>query len=381
MVQSLVQTNNNRIVFGDEYLKEYVQPNMYESAIGNTHNSVIVNYMARGRYDSQGGGAVVNVPLYRALKGAGVGTGTLTGQEEAIDNYGMRVFCDWRRHAIKMSKSEMMKEEISVFEKKNSLLRDWINEYFYQDITAAYMALPSETANARLGLDSGYPVNGILYETATAAQRNTWNANNSDRVLYGNLKSNYNATHATALANVDTTADTFTEASVRLLGLIADAANPAITPYKTRDGYSGYMAFAGPNTFDTLSNSMATRWQYGMQRGSTNPLFREGDIEVGNIIVRKVPAISRMVDGVWTSLKTAGASSARVEPVFLCGQASQVRCLLEAPAYNDGDQTDYGFQYGRGVSAGYGYVKTFDKSLTDTKLVQRGVVTGFFAVP
>jgi hypothetical protein len=71
-------------------------------------------------------------------------------------------------------------------------------------------------------------------------------------VLYGNATTNYNATHATALANCDTTNDTFTAANLSLLKRIAMGASPKIRPFKTEDGYEYYVAFAGLNTFRDL---------------------------------------------------------------------------------------------------------------------------------
>src|SRR5258707_358 len=104
------------------------------------------------------------------------------------------------------------------------------------------MALPSESQPA-----TDVRVNGIQYDLATAAQRNTWNSDNSDRVLYGQGTTNYNATHATALANVNNTTGKCTAANISLLKRIALNANPHIRPYKTRDGYEYYVAFAGSN--------------------------------------------------------------------------------------------------------------------------------------
>ena len=83
------------------------------------------------------------------------------------------------------------------------------------------MALPNESSPAGLNSDDGDRVNGLRYEDASAAQRNTWNADNSDRVLYGASTSNYNAAHATALGNVDTTNDKFTAANLSLLKRVA----------------------------------------------------------------------------------------------------------------------------------------------------------------
>src|SRR5262245_49903987 len=133
------------------------------------------------------------MPLGTRLRGAGVGSGTLVGFEEEIDDYGMRIKVDWARNAVVTKKSEQQKDSADIFGEGKPLLSDWINELTRDEIIAAFMALPSETAP---GTD--IRVNGIQYDLATTAQRDTWNAANSDRVLYGNSTANYNATHATA---------------------------------------------------------------------------------------------------------------------------------------------------------------------------------------
>ena len=241
------------------------------------------------------------------------------------------------------------------------------------------MALPSETLPS-----TGTRVNGIQYDLATAAQRNTWNAANSDRVLYGNSTANYNATHATALGNVDTTNDKFTASNLALLKRVAMGASPKIRPFKTADGYEYYVAFAGINTFRDLKASLETvnkdarpREQNGMDK---NPLFQDGDQIYDGVIVRQVPEISSFVTNVWTSLKTAGAASARVEPVFLCGQQAAAFAWgqMAKPTFRKED--DYGFVTGTGIEMAYGVSKIFKKHPnTGSNLVQWGVATGFFA--
>jgi hypothetical protein len=85
------------------------------------------------------------------------------------------------------------------------------------------------------------------------------------------------------------------------------------------------------------------------------------------------------VTSVWTSLLTAGASSARVEPVFLCGQQAAYMAIgqMARPTFRKED--DYGMIKGVGIEAAYGIGKMFSKSVNNTKLVQWGVATGFFA--
>jgi len=374
MAVTTVQTNNKLVKYTQEINREYVRGNLFSPYMGTALNSII-----RIKNELKAGGEEMNLPIVTRLTGAGVSTGTLVGNEEQIENYGMRVRLDWARHAVTTTKAESQKDSADIFGEAKPLLSDWGKELQRDELIAALMALPSETLPS-----TGVRVNGIQYDLATAAQRNTWNAANSDRVLYGNSTANYNATHATALANVDTTNDKATASNLALLKRVAMNASPKIRPFKTDSGYEYYVAFAGSNTFRDLKASLETinkdarpREQNGVDK---NPLFQDGDQIYDGVIIRQVPEISSFVTNVWTTLKTAGASSARVEPVFLCGQQAAAMCWgqMAKPTFRKED--DYGFITGTGIEMAYGVSKIFKKHpASGSNLVQFGMATGFFA--
>lgn len=378
MATTTVQSNNKLVKYTQEINREWVRGNAFSPYQGSSLNSII-----RIRNELKSGGEQMNIPLVARLTGQGRGVGTLVGNEEKIDNYGMRVWLDWARNAITTNKADRHKDSADIFGEAKPLLSDWMNELKRDEVIAALMALPSESAPANFGSDGGDRVNGIRYEDATAAQRNTWNQDNSDRVLYGNATSNYSATHATALGNCDTTNDKFTAANLSLLKRVAKNANPKIRPYKTEDGREYFVAFAGTNPFRDLKIDLQTVNKDARPREgdgvSKNPLFQDGDQIYDGVIVREVPEISAFVANVWTTLKTAGNGTSRVEPVFLCGQQAAVMAIgqMAKPTFRKED--DYGFISGTGIEAAYGVSKMFKKPQDGTKLVQWGVATGFFS--
>lgn len=381
MALSTTQSNNKLVRYTQEINREFVRENMFSPYMGEAINSII-----RLRNELKNGGEQMNIPITGRLQATAVGQGTLVGNEEQIDQYGMRVWLDWARNAVAMNKAEKQRDSADIFSIAKPLLSDWGKELQRDEIISAFMALPSESAPTNLGSAAGQRVNGLLYQDATAGQRNTWNSDNSDRVLYGNATSNYNATHATALANCDTTNDTFTANNLSLLKRVAMNAIPKIRPFKTKDGYEYYVAFCGTNPFRDLkadlkviNYSARAREGRGMDN---NPLFQDGDQIYDGVIVRMIPEISNFVTNVWTTLKTAGNGSARVEPVFLCGQQAAAMCWgqMARPTFRKED--DYGFIAGTGIEMAYGVAKIFTKPNTPTsgtKLVQRAVATGFFA--
>ena len=378
MAVTTVQSNNKLIKFTKEINREWVRGNAFGPYMGASLNSII-----RIRNELKSGGEQMNIPLVSRLTGNGKGSGTLVGNEDKIDNYGMRVWIDWARNAVVTNKADQQKDSADIFGEAKPLLSDWLDELKRDEIIAALMALPSESSPANLGSEDGDRVNGIRYEDATATQRNTWNADNSDRVLYGNSTTNYNATHSTALSALDVTNDKFTASNASLLKRIAKNANPKIRPYKLSDGREYFVAFAGTNTFRDLKIDLQTVNKDARPRENdgvkNNPLFQDGDQIYDGVIIREVPEISAFVTNVWTNLLTAGATSNRVEPVFLCGQQAAAMAIgqMAKPTFRKED--DYGFITGTGVEAAYGISKIFKKPQAGTKLVQWGMATGFFA--
>jgi len=373
MAVSTVQTNNKLIKFTQEIAREWVRENLF-----SPYQSEDVNAIIRLRNELKNGGEQMNIPLVTRLTGAGVSTGTLVGNEEAIDDYGMRVWLEWARHAVVTNKAEQQKDSADIFGEAKPLLSDWLSELRRDETIAALMDLPSESQPA-----SGVRVNGIQYDLSTAAQRNTWSVDNQDRVVYGTRA--FNATHATALATLIPATDKLTAAQVALMKRKALNANPKIRPYKTRDGYEYYVAFAGSNSFRDLKTSLETvnkdarpREERGSNGAPNNPLFQDGDQIYDGVIVRQVPEISSFVTNVWTTLLTAGTTTSRVEPVFLCGQQAAAMAIGQMPKPTFRKEDDYGFVTGTGIETAYGVSKMFKKHpKAGTALVQWGVLTCF----
>jgi N4-gp56 family major capsid protein len=374
MAVTTIQTNNKLLKFTQEIGREFVRENMFSPYMGEDATSII-----RKRMELKSGGEQMNIPLVTRLTGAGVSTGTLVGNEEQIDNYGMRVWLDWARHAVVTNRAESQKDSADIFGEAKPLLTDWIKELNRDELIAALMALPSESQPS-----AGVRVNGIQYDLATVGQRNTWNSDNSDRVVYGSVA--FNATHTTALNSItSTTVDKLTAANVSRMKRVASLSNPRIRPYKTKDGYEYYVMFAGTNSFRDLKTDLATVNKDARPReqaGLNNPIFQDGDQITDGVIVRMVPEISTFVSNVWTNLKTAAANSTRAEPVFLCGQQAAAFAIGQMPKPTFRKEDDYGFITGTGIETAYGVAKMFKKHpSTGSKLVQWGSVTGFVYAP
>lgn len=377
MALTTIQSNNKLIQFAKDINREFVRENLFSPYMSDGLDAII-----RRRYELKSGGEQMNIPLVSKLNNSPIGVGTLVGNEERVDNYGMRVWLDWARNAIVTNKAEQQKDSADLFGEFKPLLSNWGKELMRDEIIAAMMALPSESAPSLLGSAGGGRVNGILWETATAAQKATWaNTDNLDRVVFGALTSNQNATFATAAATLDTTADLFNASNLSLLKRVALQASPAIRPYKTKDGYEYYVAFCGVNAFKDLKASLVTTHTTALQNsGKDNLIFQDGDIMWDGVIVRQVPEITGFNTDVWPDLDGASATVV-VEPVFFCGQQAAAFCFGQMAKPTVRAEDDYGFVTGVGVEMAYGVAKMFKKHPnTGSKLVQWGMATGFYAV-
>jgi len=190
MALTTIQTNNKLIKFTKQVNREWVRENLFAPYMGEDITAII-----RKRMDLTSGGEQMNIPLVARLGATAVGSGPLAGNEESIDNYGMRVWIDWARNAIKTNKAEKQKDSSAIFDVARPLLSDWLKELTRDEIIDALYAIQTESAPAGLNSAAGQRVNGILFDDATAAQRNTWVVDNVDRALFGKLVSNYS--HAT----------------------------------------------------------------------------------------------------------------------------------------------------------------------------------------
>jgi hypothetical protein len=360
MAISTPQANNVLVKFTKQINFEYVRQNLFSPYMGEDMGAII-----RIRRELTDAGNQMNIPLVAALSGPGVGSGPLVGNEEKIDDYGMRLWIDYARNAVVSNKSARRKDSASVFDEARSLLGDWGKSKQRDEIVDALYALPSESAPINLDSSAGQRVNGIQFQAATAAQRNTWVTDNVDRVLFGKLVSNYSTTFATATGNLDVTDDRCNRQAMRLLKRIAKNAIPKLRPYKTEDGREYFVAFHGTRTFRDLKQDLETINKDARPREgngvSKNPIFQDGDLLDDGVIHREVPEIDTRVPTYYDTAGSGGTTAVR--PVWMCGQGALAFGWGQMARPTQRDETDYQFLKGVGVEMAYGVGKMFKKTI------------------
>ncbi len=344
------------IKFRRDYYREYVRTNRFAPYTGTGVNNPIVIKMDRG--------PTVRHPLVTRLQGSGVsGSDTLRGNGEAIGNYSWDTNPTYYRHAVEFDKENREKTNIDLMRAARPLLMEWSK---------------SATRDRQIqGMGAIY--NGTTYSNyvdAAEAAKDTWQTNNSDRVLYGAVTSNASGDDSADLAKVDSTNDKLTGTLVSLLRRLAEDASPHIRPLQTDQESEVYVLFVGSIGFRDLKANLQTINSNADVRGMKitrggNILARDGDMYWDGVIIRKVPEITTIFSATGKPLVAAGASSIAVEPAFLCGAQALVHGMGQKPSIEVDNTYDYGFQPGVAVELKEDVKKAYFNN------IQHGLVTGY----
>jgi hypothetical protein len=383
--------NNELVKFRRNVISDFLRRSRLDPFMGDSSTAVIVR-MA----DLQADGKQIDVPLVTQMSGAGVGAGTLRGNEEQLDSYGFPVFADWARNAVANNRASNKESSFNVRSTARDLLRGWGRRIVRDDLVDMMLSIPTSAVQANRFTSPGNRVNGIKWSAATAAQKNSWVSANQDRTVFGSVIANNSTTFATAAANVDSTNDKMTAAVGSLAKSLAtqsgvDPNNPGvyngrpkITPYEIEElDEELYVCFLGSRGFRDLKADptmfQANRDAQARENGSAknNPIFTGGAMKFDGVLYKEIPEITQRL-----LLKGIGASSIDVEPFFLCGQAAFAYATGQMPRPTQLEDGDYDFVTGLGIEAQYGVAKIAKapqsvSGATVGDLVDWGVVTGF----
>lgn len=341
MALTTVNSANVEELWDNQFFAEYVRANRFKRYMGMGTNSII--QVKKDLAKKAGDG--ITIPLIVKLEGAGVtGNSTLEGNEEALGNYGHKIDIDTRRHAVAVTDHDQQFTGIDLRNAAKDQLKTWAMSKLRTDIITA------------LG-----SINGTAYGSATEGAKDTWVAANSDRVIFGDGTVGGYSDHSADLLTV-TSSMTLDRATVSAARAKAEMADPGIRPVTVGEDSENFVMFVGSGAFRDLKNDLAGNLANAQERGDGNPLWRDGDLMWDGVVIRKIPEIA--------AIGTVGASSARVEPYYLCG-AQALGVAWAQTTKSTTDTRDYGFVKGVGVHEMLGVEKLVYNG------VQHGVVTGY----
>lgn len=384
MAEVVLATALQKQTWSTQVTREYVRKSRFLPYMGTDQSSIIrINNTLKSE-----AGDTINLPLVATIKGRGVrGSEVLKGNEIDLGLANTKIVVDWLRQGVKVPKSTSFRTAIDIWGQVRPGLRDWSANTLRDEIlTMGFNSVVVQgvvDAQGLPGTDSVVP-----YPLATAGQRNAYLAANSDRILFGNLRSNASSLNfATALGTVSIATGKSSAAHVENLKAMAESAGAvvpngsgsnltwAITPYQEDDeaGREWYVYFVGSREFRDLSQdaqilaantNARAREGTGMER---NPIFQGGDLMWNGVIIRKVPEIDNMV------LPGAGSGGADVAPGFFCGQSAVGVGYGMVPRIVEDLQEDYQFRPGMAIEELRGVSKTSFGG------VQYGMVTSYVA--
>lgn len=359
MAETTAQVGLTPQQWDDKFFMEYVRDSRFKRYMGTDENAII---QIKDDLTRKPGDRVTFANV-RKLNGPGVRNNEiLVGNETELDSRSMAVTVNPIRNAVIVTDWDEQKSAIDLRNAGKMALKLWIMELMRDDTIAAF-----------------YSINSVLYASATEGQKNTWTADNADRVLFGSAVSN-NAgnVHATSLLNIDNTADKLSTASISLAKRRAQLASPAIKPIRLNEDEEWYVLFANSLAFRDLqldpvmqqaNRDARAREGRGMD---SNPLFTGGSLVWDGVIIREIPEIPY--------LPGVGAGGIQVGGNFLCG-AQALGVAWAQRTKSTTNVTDYGYRNGVGLQEIRGIEKLlFGKGANDTdNLVQHGVLTMYAA--
>lgn len=339
----------------DKFFTEYVQGDPFKGMMGTGSNSI---FQVKESLQTKKGDSVTFAMVNRLTNAAVTGSNTLEGNEEDMASRSYQLTVDQVRNAVRVSDMEEQKSAIPLRNAARDTLMTWAEENRRDKIITA--------------LES---INSVTYASASEAQKDAWLVDNTDRVLFGAVKSNHGVDHSAALANIDNTADQLTTGALSLMKRIALSASPKIRPVKLGGGGKrGYVAFVGSLLFRDLKESSAM--QQAQREVSilmeNSRLFKGGDLLWDNIIIKEIDDMS-VLSGV-------GAGSIDVGRCCLMG-AQAIGTAWARRFQTVTEEFDYGDKHGIAAGAIYNVGKmSFGSGSGDTDdLKDHGMVTGYFA--
>lgn len=358
----------------NSYFAEYVRASKFKPYMGRGTEKIIIT-----KYELQEeAGKTINIPLITRLKNKGVtGSQVLDGNEEELGNFNFPISVDWRRHGVRVPKSTQYKTEINLLNAARTMLRVWEAEQLRDDIIKAMLCVVPSTSttvpirygeiteNETLG---GYEILAANY-VASEANKDAWLALNSQRVLFGELRSNNSGNdHSASLANLDTSNDILSTAIGSLAKRMAKQASTHIRPYMTEDGKEYFVMFCNSRSFRDIKADdvmVQANRDARTRNHDKNPLFQDGDLIYDGIIYHEVEEIP-ILPGV-------GNSSADVGPNFLCGAQAVGIAWGQEPTPQTDRNKDYKFRPGVAIEELLGVEKIFYEG------EQHGMITVYCA--
>ncbi len=330
MAETTVATAERVSQWDDSFFTEYVRANRFKRYMGTDENAII--QLKENLTKKKGDSIVINlIGALDASAGPNDGSTTLVGNEKALPNDGHQIKVKVVRDATVVNMEEEQASPIDIRNAGKVALKDLCMRYLRNGVISAL-----------------HLINGVVYASATEAQKDKWLTDNADRVLFGAAKSNNSANdHSASLANIDSTNDKLTGTVVSLAKRMAQNATTAngdgIRPFTYGEDEETFVMYAPSTAFRDLRDWLVANghWAEALERGPKNPLWTgPTSIEWDGVIVREIPEIEELTG--------VGNLAIDVAPCFLCGAQALGIAWAQRTKSTVRKEDDYGFRNGVG---------------------------------
>lgn len=348
----------------DKFFVEHLGQNRFAAYQGADENAVI---QVKEDLTKKKGDRLTYALVNKLTNAATTGTATLVGNEENLDSRSHLLTVDKRRHGVVVPEMAEQKSAISLRNAARPALKSWF-------MTDTRSKIISALASVRSG--------ATIYAASTAAEINAtgstimdaWLVDNADRIYWGAAGAG-GSVFATEHAKLDNTADKMTATLLTNAKILAENANPRITPIRTSGDEEWFVVFMNSYQLRDLVLSDSTfqsAQREARERSKDNPLFRGADYVWDGLIIKKIPELPTIAGSGITSGSTIASAQA-----FLCGAQALGYGIAKRMKSAERKEDDYGDKPGIAVEAIDGYEKLcFGTGSGDTDdLKQNGIVS------
>lgn len=348
------------MIWDDTFSVEHFQTNPFSMYAGTSENNPIV---MKEDFAARRGNGITFEFITNLKRGVILDRQPLRGHEDKLGEYGDKISWRLRKKGISIHEVDADEAAIDLRKASRGALKTWADEDVKWEVIDRLQDVGENC--------------DVPFEIATAAEKNAWVANNSDRVLFGAARANYSATFATAAGNVDATNDKLTRRSLSMLKRMALSASPRITPIRVqeRSNRRYFVAFAHPFVFrDFVTDSEDVHAKVAVIERNEG-LFLGGDREWDGVILHEVDDMP-----IYTGIGNGGSD---ISPVHLLGQEA-IGWAIKQRYKSRTQEDDYQQVQGLGMLGKWGmkklcYNATYGGDDTTVHGKQRGVVSGFFS--
>jgi N4-gp56 family major capsid protein len=359
MADTRVPADAQVIRWSNDYFKEYTNRNFFRKFESTGSDNVIV---VKEDLSAKVGGSIVCHLVNRLKSKAKNWTDTLDGNEQELK---IRTHTTTIREYSEVVKWKNFMEQLTEIDMLNvhkETLMKWS------------MDLDRDNVIESLG-----SIDSVPYDAATEPQKDTWLANNADRVLFGAATSNNAGNdHSSSLANIDSTADKFSADAVSLMKRLAKAADPKIMPLRVKSSIGDsdmYVAFVNSRAFRDIrkDSEFVQANREARERGVDNPVFSGANLIYDNVAIYEIEDIP--------VYKGVGNGGIDVSPVYLCGAQALVKAWAKRPTMKTRNDLNWYGSSGVVIRQWYKIEKlrwgTGAEDHENPK--DHGIVTGYFA--